>query len=306
MGDTAAEGIAPRRRTGPRSGAPVYAALTLHVLSSAGTFLVGKRTLLEIEPLAVLTSRFVLSAVLFCIILFAVPGPVLPPRAAWRRIWFLGFFAGPLNQGLFLWGLARSTPAHAALFYALTPLAVYLYALWRGQERPSPRRFAGIAIAVLGVTILLLGRGLRAAMGPLVGDLFILVAVAAWAVYTAEGKTFAEEHGVVRATCWTLIAAAIWILPCAPSVLASRPFLSARAIGLAGIGYLVVVSSLLAYLLWYFALSRLPASRVAVFSNLQPVVTALAAYWLLGEALNWEMAVGGALVLLGVRLTQTS
>ena len=306
MGDTAAEGIAPPRRTGARSGAPVYAALTLHVLASAGTFLVGKRTLLEIEPLAVLTSRFVLSAVLFSIILFVVPGPVLPPRAAWRRIWFLGFFAGPLNQGLFLWGLARSTPAHAALFYALTPLAVYLYALWRGQERPSPRRFAGIATAVLGVTILLLGRGLRAAMGPLVGDLFILVAVAAWAVYTAEGKSFAEEHGVVRATCWPLIAAAIWILPCAPAVLAPGTFVSASPIALAGIGYLVVVSSLLAYLLWYFALSRLPASRVAVFSNLQPVVTALAAYWLLGEALNWEMAVGGALVLLGVRLTQTS
>jgi drug/metabolite transporter (DMT)-like permease len=139
-----------------------------------------------------------------------------------------------------------------------------------------------------------------------VGDLFILVAVAAWAVYTAEGKAFAEEHGVVRATCWPLIAAAIWILPCAPWALAPGRFLSASPIALAGISYLVLVSSLLAYLLWYFALSRLPASRVAVFSNLQPVVTALAAYWLLGEALNWEMAVGGALVLLGVRVTQTS
>jgi drug/metabolite transporter (DMT)-like permease len=103
-----------------------------------------------------------------------------------------------------------------------------------------------------------------------------------------------------------LIAAAIWILPCAPSVLAPGQFLSASPIALAGIAYLVVVSSMVAYLLWYFALSRLPASRVAVFSNLQPVVTALAAYWLLSEPLNWEMAVGGGLVLLGVRLTQTS
>ena len=54
-------------------------------------------------------------------------------------------------------------------------------------------------------------------------------------VYTAEGKAFAQEHGVVRATCWTLIAAAIWIVPCAPWVLAPGQFLSASPIALAGI-----------------------------------------------------------------------
>lgn len=47
------------------------------------------------------------------------------------------------------------------------------------------------------------------------------------------------------------------------------------------------------------------ASKVAIFSNLQPAGTALAAWTVLDEALHWELAVGGALVLAGVRLTQT-
>jgi drug/metabolite transporter (DMT)-like permease len=43
-----------------------------------------------------------------------------------------------------------------------------------------------------------------------------------------------------------------------------------------------------------------------VFSNLQPVATALAAWAVLGDPLRWEIAVGGVLVLAGVRLTQTA
>lgn len=46
------------------------------------------------------------------------------------------------------------------------------------------------------------------------------------------------------------------------------------------------------------------ASRVAVFSNLQPVATALAAWLILGDRITWEIFVGGALVIAGVRLTQ--
>jgi drug/metabolite transporter (DMT)-like permease len=70
----------------------------------------------------------------------------------------------------------------------------------------------------------------------------------------------------------------------------------------ARLGYLGVITSVISYLLWYFALSRLEASRVAVFSNLQPVFTAVAALVLLQEPIHWELVVGGALVLAGVRL----
>ena len=70
------------------------------------------------------------------------------------------------------------------------------------------------------------------------------------------------------------------------------------------LGYLGIVTSVISYLLWYFALSRLVASKVAVFSNLQPVFTAVAALVLLGEPIHRELVAGGALVLAGVRLTQ--
>lgn len=305
MVDTAAERVSSR---GGRASHPVplvYAALGLQVLISAGTFLVAKRTLVEIHAFPLLAARFLLSGLLFCLILLWLPGPAVPPKATWGRVLYLGFLAGPLNQGFFFWGLERSTPIHAALFYAMTPLGVYLYALSRRQERPSRTRLVGIATALAGVLVLLLGRGLRAALGPLIGDIFILGGVAAWAVYTAEGTRLSREHGAIRATSWTLIAAALWTLPLAPFVLSTQLFAASR-VALAGFLYLAFFSSVASYVLWYFALSQLGASRVAVFANLQPVATALAARWLLGEALNWEMAIGGLLVLVGVWITQNA
>jgi drug/metabolite transporter (DMT)-like permease len=75
---------------------------------------------------------------------------------------------------------------------------------------------------------------------------------------------------------------------------------------MASIAYLGVLTSVVAYLLWSYALSKVPASRVAIFSNLQPAVTAFAAWALFDEPLHWALAVGGVLVLVGVRLTQTA
>ncbi len=240
-----------------------------------------------------LTCRFILSGVLFCVILAVIPGPALPPRRSLSRILLLGFLGGPLNQGLFFWGLARSTPAHAALLYALTPMGVHLYSLARGREHSSPERIVGIAIAFAGVLLLLLGRGLRAAVGPMVGDLFILGGVAAWALYTAEGKPFTAAHGPIRATAWSMIAAGLLMLPCAPFFLVPSELAAMSSVAWAGIVYLALLMSVISYLLWYFALSRMEATKVAIFANLQPVATALAAWWILGDQLNWEIAVGG-------------
>ena len=50
------------------------------------------------------------------------------PRRELLAMAGLGFLAVPLNQGLFLAGLARTTPGHAALLYALTPVFVFLLA----------------------------------------------------------------------------------------------------------------------------------------------------------------------------------
>jgi len=287
-------------------GTGVVVALLVQTAISGGTYLVAKRALAEVPVATLVLWRFLFSGLVFAALVVALPGPALPPRRAVPAALALGFLTGPLNQGLFFAGLSRSTAAHASLLYALTPIGVYLYSMLRGRESPSARAGLGLLLAFAGALVLLLAQGLRALSGALVGDLLILGAVTAWVVYTAEGKAFIGEHGALRATAWSMIAGALWLVPLAPWILRPDFILGASAVVKGAILYLALLTSVVSYLLWYWALGRTDASKVAVFSNLQPVATALAAWAVLDERIGWEVAVGGLLVLAGVRLTSTS
>jgi len=171
------------------SAVVLYGALLVHTLVSAGNYLFAKRALMEIPALPLGLLRFAGAAVLLLILLRRVrpPGQRLPPRGEWKKLLFLSFIGVPVNQGFFLFGLQLSTAAHAALLYTLTPLFVLLLAQALIGESPGRRTTAGTALALGGTIYVLLQRGVGASREPLAGDLLLLVAVVAWAVYTWEG-----------------------------------------------------------------------------------------------------------------------
>jgi drug/metabolite transporter (DMT)-like permease len=283
---------------------PVLFAVLGQTLISAGTHLAARQATQEMPPLLLVTLRLACSAVLFTLILLVTPGLKRPPRREWRRVAFFGLLAGPLNQGLFMLGLAHSKATHAGFLYALTPVGVYLLALALRRETPSAGRLLGIGVAFSGVLVLLLGRGLSEALGPLLGDLLILCAVVAWVVFTTESRPFSQQYGGLRTAGWSLIAGGLFWLPLAPFTVSREALNAVTPLGWKCLAYLVVMTSVVSYGLWNFALARVEASRVAVFTNLQPVATALAAWVVLAEPLTPPLLAGGALVLVGVRLAQ--
>lgn len=297
-----------------REGAPplhgalvikVYLALLCQTLISAGTYLFAKRVMQETGPAELAFLRFMGAGLLFALLLAVTGRPLVPPRPVRPRVLLLGLLALPVNQILFLVGLSRSTASHAAILYALTPVLVLLAArIFLGQAI-TPLRAVGVALAFAGVAVMLLERGLAQEIGPLVGDLLILGAVVAWAAYTILARPLTRAHGVVTGTGWAMMAGATMTLPLGPARathLAGLAGLSATA--WIGVGYLVLITSVVSYLLWSYALKRLEAPRVAVFTNLQPVATALISWMVLGERIGPAATVGGLLVILGVTASQ--
>lgn len=274
----------------------------MHAAVSAGTHVVAKAATAGLPWPTLLTVRLVASAIVFALVLALGPGLAPPPRRLWGRLLLFGFIAGPANQGFFLAGVNLSHASHASLLYALTPIGVYLAALALGRERASRQRLIGACIALFGVAILLVGGGI--ASGTLFGDLLLALAVAAWVAWTLEAKTLAAELGGVRTAGWALIAGGLWGLLFAPFTL-DLPALAHASVGAWSLlGYLVLVTSVLSYILWNFALGRIEASRVAIFTNLQPVGTAILSAIFLAEPMGWPLLVGGPLVLLGIRVAQ--
>ncbi|HWE22619.1 MAG TPA: DMT family transporter [Myxococcales bacterium] len=292
------------------SRAVLYGGLILHTALSAGSYLCGKSALREIPPLPLGLVRFIGASVLLLFLLHRVrpAGQRIPPRSAWPRLLLLAFVVVPVGQGFFLAGLALSTAAHAALLYALTPLFVLLLAQALLREFPGARTSIGTLVALGGTVYVLSWRGLDLSRGPLAGDLLLLVAVVAWALYTAEGRALIGTHGPIAVIAWTLIAGTVMYLPIGVGSLALpgawHRTVHASAAAWLGVAYLVLVTSVVAYLLWYWALAHLPAARVAVFTNLQPLATAVLAHFFLGEHITPQFVGGAAVVISGVVLAQ--
>ena len=287
--------------------ASVYVALSGQVLLSAGTYLVAKVALPAFGPWTLLILRFVIAAPAFVLLLALGPGPAWP-RGIWSRPGeLLALLCGPMNQLLFLAGLVWSTPTHAALLYALTPIGVYVFARIRLNERPSPMKLAGIFVAFLGVALVLAagyGPPGAARSATLHGDLLILSAVAVWVIYSVEGKRIAQRDGAIQVAGWASLMGLVLSIPVWPWLLPMPRLTAAPMNAWLGALYLGLLTSVLSYVLWYYALRRLEASKVAVFANLQPVATAVLARSIYGEAFDVKLLTGGALVLLGVFVTE--
>jgi drug/metabolite transporter (DMT)-like permease len=286
----------------------LYGALVLHTLFSAGTYLIGKRALTELPALPMGLIRFSGASVLLALLLRRLrpPGQRMPPKEARRKLLLLAFIGVPVNQGFFLYGLQNSTAAHAALLYALTPLFVLLLAQALLSEFPGWRTATGTALALGGTIFVLFEHGLDLSRGPLFGDLLIAVAVVAWSVYTAEGRELVSKYGALPTISWTIIGGTVLFLPIGLTAtwFSRDQVMRASPQAWLGVAYLIVATSVISYLLWYWALGHLAAARVAIFSNLQPLATATLAHFFLGERISVAFLAGAVVVISGVLFAQ--
>lgn len=278
--------------------------MLLHSAISAGTYLAAKRGLAELGPIELALARFAFAAGVY--VFLVVRSGVRIERRDWRRVLLLGFLGVCANQLLFLSGMRLTTPGHGALLYALTPVFVFLLAWSRRTERPTTAKLAGILLALAGTAVVLLARGMLAPGGrrALAGDLVVLCAVLAWSAFAVGGKRMAEKYGPTAGTGWALLVGTALYLPFGLVFADLSSFGALSAGGWASVAYLVLVTNVAGWLIYAHALSRAEASRVAVWSNLQPVLTALLSWWLYAEALTPSFVAGGAMVLLGVWLTE--
>jgi len=295
----ATEGTSSR----PFPGA-VYLLLFVQSLMASGTHLVAKVVVMEVDAFVLTLVRSLIAAAGMGLILLSTGRRNSIRREDYALVLLLSFLAVPVNQFLFLMGIRYTTPSNAALLYATTPILVLLISRWLLKERLARRKVAGVVLGFLGVTVVIFERGVDASMNNVTGNLIIYVAVIAWGFYTVLGKRLIHRYGPIHATSMTLILGTVLFIPIGLVPTTQFAFGSLSGSGWMQILYLGLVTSVLAYMLWYYALGRIEAGKVALFTYLQPVLTTVMAVIILGQGITPAFLIGGTVALGGVIIAQ--
>ncbi len=278
--------------------------MTLVVLIWGANLSVLKAAIGQIAPFAFTAIRFTLaSGVLWGILRLSEGAHPLSRATLLRSVW-LGLAGNTLYQTFFISGLRRTSVANSALLLATTPVIVALASALLGLERVTRRIAWGIALAFLGVGLIVVRRGLALSSETLGGDLLVLAAAGCWAIYTLGVRTVARELSPLRTTTLTMLTGTPGL------ILAGAPELSWQdwsAVGFAGwfgLGYSATLGLVLAYILWNNSVRVVGSSRTAVYVCATPLVAMLVAWAVLGERPTGLRAVGAALIVGGVLLTR--
>jgi drug/metabolite transporter (DMT)-like permease len=291
-------GIAPVKTVPGR----VYGLIIVMVLLWSVNFIVAKVALRELQPLVLSALRTTLAAMMI------LPIYLWSKREqAWALrdvpvLVSLGVFGVALNQVLFVYGLSQTSVSHSSLVIALTPMLVLLIAAMIGQERVTLKKLFGMSVALAGVATLQLRGGSGA--GNLIGDGLIFLAAITFAAFTVAGKDAATRHGSITVNTFAYVGGAIALAPVTLWHGVRYSFWNVSVLGWVSLIYMALFPSVICYLIYYHALSRIPASRVSAFAYLQPLFATMMALPILGENLSSGVVLGGLLVLAGVWLTE--
>ncbi len=204
-----------------------------------------------------------------------------------------------VNQLTYVLALNRTSVAHSSLVVSTMPLVVFLMAVFMGQEKPRFIRLAGMFIAMAGVATLQLSKG-AAGVATAYGDFLAIINTVAFALYAVMGRALTQRYGPVFVTVVAHMVGTAVLLPVGwiwgqPVVLANITLE-----GWLGLAYLVILQGVVGYLIFYYLLRFIPASRVTMFTYIQPVIATVAAYFILSEPVNQGLFLGGLMILAGV------
>lgn len=276
----------------------------LLALMWGASFLFIKVAVEEIAPIDVALSRVVLGATVLVGAVLLTRDRLPRERRVWGHLFVVATLSNSVPFTLFAYGETHVSSVVAGLWNATTPLLVMLVAIFMlPEERPTPRRIAGLVAGFAGVA-LVLGpwRGLGGS--ELAGQLMCLGAAACYGVFFPYTRRFLSglEYSGTSLSAGQMLCAtaqlgvATVFLGEAPERLSAEAAGSLLALGALGTG--------VAYILNFAIIRAAGATTASTVTYVVPLVSTVLGVTVLGEGLAWHQPLGAAVVLLSVAASQ--
>lgn len=284
----------------------IYLKLLLTAIFWGGTFIAGRMLAGHVHPVAAAFVRFSIASVCLLGVLYKTRGhiPALP-RRLWPAALLLGLTGVFTYNICFFAGLKLVPAGRASIIIANNPVVIALGAALVFRQRLGAVKSLGVLISVCGAVVAI-SRGRVLALfsggiGP--GDVLIFGCVLSWAAFSLIGKSvLARIQPLVAITYAALTGSLLLLLPALKSGLVAS--LAAYSVGdWANLAYLGVFGTVVGFVWYYQGIEKIGPTRAGLFINFVPLSAILMAYLFLDEPVTWSLAVGAALVIGGVYLT---
>ena len=281
-----------------------YTALGLLALIWGASFLFIKLAVRDMSPATLVLSRAVFGAVTLGVIFAARRQSPFPVGTRTRLLPFvlLAIFGSFLPWFAFGFGELSISSALASILNATTPLWTAVFAYWvTPAERPSALNYLGVVIGFLGTGILiapdLIGQPLRATT---IGTLAVAGAACSYAVSALVQRRKLRGVSPLQVGFWQLALTAPLAFAVAWPTIGTTHL---RLTSIAAMLFLGVGGSGIGFLLYYYMMNTLGATRATTVTFLLPVTAVFWGATLLHESITIPILAGMAVILLGVFLT---
>jgi drug/metabolite transporter (DMT)-like permease len=267
------------------------------------SFVATKVALRYASPDVIVWLRFSMGIVILGIAVLTGRKFTLPEKQDWKYLALLGFLGITFHQWLQSTGLVTAQATTTGWIVSSIPVFMALLGWLTLKEGLHWLQWTGIILSAGGV-LLVVTRGeislLASGKFGTVGDFLVLVSALNWAIFSVLSRRGLQKYPATLMMFYVMTFG--WLFS---SVL----FFTQGGLnqigyiprdGWAGIAFLGIFCSGLAYIFWYDALQALPVAQTGAFLYLEPVVTVIFAALILSEHLYLATLLGGILILLGV------
>jgi drug/metabolite transporter (DMT)-like permease len=287
-----------------RIGAPAaYLLLTVAMLSWSANVVIARALAGTVPPFGLSMMRWLIA---FLVVLPFAARELVSKRAIilrrWRILLLLALLGLTICNSLSYLGLQTTSAVNAALINSAGPALTLGAAFALNRERASLAQLTGMLVSLAGVLIIIL-QGDPAALVQLSvnrGDVTILIAVIAWAVYTVLLRRAPGELSPVALLAVFFAIGAVTLVPLHLIERAQGAPLPMGAVAWLAYLYVGLFPAVIAFFGWNRGVATIGASRAALFAYLMPLFSALLAYIFLGEKMALFHLVGAACIFCGI------
>lgn len=224
-------------------------------------------------------------------------------KADFPRIIAASFFGIAFNMLTFFKGLSYTSPIMGAVLMVTTPMIVLVLSAFIMKERMENKKVIGILLGLAGtITLILYGKSMVNAPNASLGNFLVFVNAMSYGFYLIIVKKLMDKYNAFSFVKWIYFFGFLMVIPFGWNEFQAVEWTVLPTSAYLKIGFVVIFSTFLTYLLNLLSMKELKPTTVAVFIYLQPLFATIFAIGLGKDELSWVKAGSALLIFIGVYL----